>query len=308
MRAGQFPASEEVMKSGNWKIMPTLSALALATMFAPYAHAGCGLYSPVPHAASWRPRIASPRLVLAALTIDDDAATPHGQQILQADQLYTNALKTTQNIIGAYNLAQRMATAPSSLYSGYTNMGQQFWVPFTQPANTYGNLQQFINAIATGNGAASANQAASIQRTGQISGYSSLSTQGQQAVAAQGATIDLSDAVHASSLQTLGTVRANSAQRETDISNLETASHSADPAQQTEMATLQRINQAMLIQLRTQQEQGQMTQAQTLQQMVQQKQQQDALKLTMQAADGYEVNYNSHVSNDPTGITKALSY
>jgi hypothetical protein len=187
-------------------------------------------------------------------------------------------------------------------------MGRQFSVPFTQPANTYGNLQQFINAIATGSGAASANQAASIQRTGQISGYSSLSTQGQQAVAAQGATIDLSDAVNASSLQTLGTIRANSAQRETNISTLETASHSADPAQQTEMATLQRINQAMLIQLRTQQEQGQMTQAQTLQQMVQQKQQQDALKLTMQAADGYEANYNSHVSNDTTGITKALSY
>lgn len=244
----------------------------------------------------------------SGIVYDPTQSVHAAQQILQADQLYTTTLKTTQNIIGAYNLVQRMATAPSSLYSGYPNMGQQFWVPFTQPANTYGNLQQFINAIATGTGAASANQAASIQRTGQISGYSSLSTQGQQAVAAQGATIDLSDAVNASSLQTLGTVRANSAQRETDISNLESASHSVDPSQQTEMATLQRINQAMLIQLRTQQEQEQMTQAQTLQQMVQQKQQQDALKLTMQAADGYEANYNSHVSNDTTGITKALSY
>ncbi len=46
------------MKSGNWKIVPALSALALATMFAPYAHAGCGLYHPVPHAASWQPQIA----------------------------------------------------------------------------------------------------------------------------------------------------------------------------------------------------------------------------------------------------------
>ena len=70
------------MKSGNWKIMPTLSALALATMFAPYAHAGCGLYSPVPHAASWRPQIASPRLVMAALAIDDDDATPPGHSIV----------------------------------------------------------------------------------------------------------------------------------------------------------------------------------------------------------------------------------
>jgi hypothetical protein len=71
------PAEEEVMKSGNWKIVPALSALVLATMFAPAAHAGCGLYSPVPHAASWQPQIASPRLVLAALAIDEDAATQH---------------------------------------------------------------------------------------------------------------------------------------------------------------------------------------------------------------------------------------
>ena len=51
-----------------------------------------------------------------------------------------------------------------------------------------------------------------------------------------------------------------------------------------------------------------MTQAQSLQQMVQQKQQKDAIKMSMQGADGYEANYNSHVSTDTTGITKALSY
>ncbi len=70
------------MKSGSWRIMPALSALALATMFAPYAHAGCGLYRPVPHAASWQPQITSPRLVLAALTIDEDAAVPQGPSIV----------------------------------------------------------------------------------------------------------------------------------------------------------------------------------------------------------------------------------
>ena len=93
-------------------------------------------------------------------------------------------------------------------------------------------------------------------------GYSSLSPQGQQAIAARGATVDLSDAVNASSLQTVGTIRANSAQREADISQLEAATHSSDPAQHTEMATLQRINQALLIELRTQQDTNQMLQAQ----------------------------------------------
>jgi hypothetical protein len=187
-------------------------------------------------------------------------------------------------------------------------MVQQTWTPVAHPANTYGNSLPWTNAATYGNGAAAANQGASIQRTGQISGYSSLNTQGQQAIAAQGATVDLADAINATSLQTIGTVRANAPQREADIKTLEAASHSTDPTQQTELATLQRINQAMLLQLRTQQEASQMTQAQSLQQMVQQKQQQDALKMSMQAADGYEANYKSHVTTDTTGITKALSY
>jgi hypothetical protein len=249
-------------------------------------------------------------LVLAALALASTAQVAHAQfesgvvfdptqsahaaqQILQANQLYTTTLKTTQNIIGAYNLAQRMATAPSSLYLGYTNLGRQFWVPFTEPSNTYGNLQQFITAIATGNGAAGAYQSASVQRTGQISGYNSLGPQGQQIIAAQGATVDLSDAINASSLQTVGSIRASSAQRETDISQLEAASHSSDPAQHTELATLQRINQALLIELRTQQEASEMLQTQALQQMIGQKAQQDNLKSLFQLGNGYQQNFNT---------------
>jgi hypothetical protein len=134
---------------------------------------------------------------------------------------------------------------------------------------------------------------ASVPRTGQISDYNSLSPLGQQMVAAQGATVDLSDAANASSLQTVGTIRANSTQREADISQLEAASHSTDPAQQTEMATLQRINQALLIELRTQQETNQMLQAQVLQQIVGQKVQQDNLKSLFETGDGYEQNFNT---------------
>jgi hypothetical protein len=215
------------------------------------------------------------------------------QQIAQGSQLYTTTIQTTQNVIAAYNLAQRMASSPQSLYTSYSNLGRQQWTTMTKPANTYGNSQPWMNAATTGYGAASANQTASVPRTSQISGYSSLSTQGQQMIAAQGATVDLSDAVNSSSLQTLGSIRANSAQREADINQLEAASHSTDPAQQTEMATLQRINQAMLIELRTQQETNQMLQAQALQQMVGQKVQQDNLKSLFQAGNVYQQNFNS---------------
>jgi hypothetical protein len=224
----------------------------------------------------------------------DPAQSAHAaQQILQANQIYTTTLKTTQNVIGAYNLAQRMANLPQSLYMSYTNLGRQQWTTLTQPANTYGNSLAWMNAASTGYGASSANQTASLQRTTPISGYSSLSPQGQQAIAAQGATVDLSDAANATSLQTVGSIRANSIQRETDISQLEAASHSADPAQHTEMATLQRINQALLIELRTQQETNQMIQAQALQQIVGQKIQQDNLKSLFQTGNSYQQTFNA---------------
>ena len=135
-----------------------------------------------------------------------------------------------------------------------------------------------------------------------------MSAASQQQIAAQGATSDLNDAVNATSLQTHGTIRAHAQRREADISALEAASHSPDPAQQTELAILQRINQALLLQLRTQQESNQISQAQTLQQMMAAKQQQDALKTTFQNAVSYQNTFHSTVAPAYTGATSALRY
>lgn len=215
------------------------------------------------------------------------------QQIVQTNQIYTTTVETTRNVLAAYNLAQRMATLPQTLYTTYSNLGRQQWTTLTLPANTYGNALLWMNSASTGYGAASANQTASMPRAGQIAGYNSLSSLGQQAIAAQGATVDLSDAVNASSLQTIGTIRANAAQREVDISQLEAASHSTDAAQHTEMATLQRINQALLIELRTQQETNQILQAQALQQLIGQKVQQDNLKSLFQLGNSYQQGFSA---------------
>jgi hypothetical protein len=74
--SANLKTGEILMKSTSFlAIRAAIAGLALATMFGPYARAGCGLYSPVPHHANWQPQIASPRLVQAALAIDDDHAT-----------------------------------------------------------------------------------------------------------------------------------------------------------------------------------------------------------------------------------------
>jgi hypothetical protein len=214
------------------------------------------------------------------------------QQIHQATQLYSTTREQMQNVIDSYNLAKQMASSPSMLYSTFQSRSQQ-WVGVSPSANTYGNTTGWINAITTGSGAPIATQQISIPRVSQLSGYGQLDTQGQRTIAAQGASADLGDTANSTTIQTLGTIRANSQQREQDITNLEAMSHSTDPAQHTEMATLQRINQALLIELRSQQEANQMLQAQAMQQMVGQKVQQDNLKSLFQTGSTYQQNYNS---------------
>ena len=69
------------MRTGNLKIVPVLCGLVLATMVVPCAYAGCGQYRPVLHAAGWHPQIATPRLLSAALILDEDAATPEPSMV-----------------------------------------------------------------------------------------------------------------------------------------------------------------------------------------------------------------------------------
>ncbi len=243
-----------------------------------------------------------------SVTYDPTQSAHAAQQLLQGDKLYTTTQKTTQNIIATYNLAQRMATAPQSLYQSYTNIGREQWTQFSQPANTYGNTLPWVSSASTGAGAPASVLGASVPRTSQLTGYGSLTPDSQRAIAAQGATVDLGDTANTTNLQAIGTIRSNSSARESDIARLEAASHSTDPLQQTELATLQRINLALLLMLRSQQDQSQLATGQTLNQLVQQKQQQDELKLLFQSAQGYQANYNSKVSTPSSSVTNAFHY
>lgn len=229
------------------------------------------------------------------------------QQIEQGQNIFTNTVKLADNAISTYNLAHQMSIAPQSLYQPFLSPST-YWVMLNQSANTYGNSRQWTNSVNTGAGASYGYQQASIPRTGQINGYGNMSTSAQQQIAAQGATADLNDSVTTSNMQTLGTIRANSQQRQTDINNLIGASQSIDSAQHTEMATLQRINQALVLLLQEQQEANQISQANALQQIVAQKQKQDTLKAGFQDTANYINIYQTHVAPAYNGGAQALTY
>ena len=52
------------------------------------------------------------RAKFGGIVLDPTQAAHAAQQLIQGSQLYTTTIKTTQNVMEAYNLAQRMATAP----------------------------------------------------------------------------------------------------------------------------------------------------------------------------------------------------
>ncbi|MFP5209490.1 MAG: hypothetical protein ACLGRW_09390 [Acidobacteriota bacterium] len=229
------------------------------------------------------------------------------EQISQGQQIFTNTVKLADNAIATYNLAYRMSLAPQSLYQPFLSPST-YWTALDQTANTYGNSQVWTNSVNTGVGAAAGYEQASVPRTGEVSGYANLSTAGQEEIAAQGATADLNDSVTSSNMQILGTIRADSERRQADINALVSASQSSNPAQHTEMATLQRINQALVLLLQEQQEANQIGEALTLQQIVAQKQQQDTLKTGFQDTTNYTNNYQTRIASAYNGAAEALTY
>lgn len=62
------------MKSLTMRIAPVFGALALAIVFVPHAHAGCGLYRPASFDASPNRQFGSPHLLLATFNSDDEPA------------------------------------------------------------------------------------------------------------------------------------------------------------------------------------------------------------------------------------------
>lgn len=246
---------------------------------------------------------------------EEQSLANEAQQIENGTKIFTNtvkiattALQTYNTVQQQYNLYRQMILAPNMLYQRFLSPRSDLML-MQQISNTYGNSMGWLNASNTGTGAAASYQLAVVPRTpNMIPGYGTTSVYGQQQIAAQGATIDIGDSVMSTNLQALGTIRANQIARQTDITNLENATLSQDPSQQTIMATLQRINLALLLELRNQQDANQINANLALQQMVAQKQQQDALKAGFMDAGNFNSTYQTQVAPAYNGAAQALAY
>lgn len=245
---------------------------------------------------------------------EEQSIANQAQQIEQGQQIFTNtvkiaatALQTYNVVMQQYQLTQQMILAPRMLYAPFLSPTSGLLM-LQQVSNTYGNSIGWLNSANTGNGASVAYQQVSVPNTNNvIPGYGTASVAGQLQIAAQGATVDLGDSVMTNNLQALGTIRANQAARQTDLANLEAATQTLDPSQQTIMAELQRINQALLLELRTLQDANQINANLALQQLIAQKQEQDAMKSTFRDSSGYESYYNANITTTSGGSSTLLT-
>ena len=288
------------------KLIVTALSIGLAAALQPAAHAQFGsgiVYDPTQSAHA-----------IVQIEHEERSISNQFQQIEQGQQIFTNTVKIATTALQAYNVAKQqynlvhqMILAPRMLYSRFLSPTSDLLL-LQQISNTYGNSMGWLNSANTGKGAAASYQQVSVPNTANvIPGYSTASVAGQLQIAAQGATVDINDSVMTNNLQALGTIRANQTARQTDIANLEAATQTQDASQQTIMATLQRINQALLLELRTQQDANQINANLALQQIVAQKQQQDAMKYAFRDSAGYENYYNANITTTSSGSGSLLT-
>jgi hypothetical protein len=288
------------------KVKKLAVTIGLAAALQPIAHAQFGsgiVYDPTQSAHA-----------ITQIEHEERSISNQFQQIEQGQQIFSNTLKIATTALQAYNLAKQqynlvhqMILAPRMLYSRFQSPTSDLLL-LQQISNTYGNSMGWLNSANTGKGAAASYQQVSVPTTTNVNpGYNTASVAGRLQIAAQGATVDINDSVMTNNLQALGTIRANQTSRQTDIANLEAATQTQDASQQTVMATLQRINQSLLLQLRAEQDANQINANLALQQIVAQKQQQDAMKSAFRDSAGYENYYNTNISTTSSGSGNLLT-
>ena len=232
------------------------------------------------------------------------------QQLQTAEQIYTTAYRTMNQIIAAYNLAYQMSRMPQNLATRYQS-DFAMWTNFSSASvpDTYGNTSAWITALDLGNPtrAVSAYNNAVIPLESYPGG--SLSQQDantQAAIKNQYASSEIGQADVTNLLSTLGTIRSDSETFQQKLANLESDTYSDDPGQQTSNALLGKINTATMLQIHSQQDTNQILSAVAAQQALDAKEQLDERNRVINESIYFDQNFPNVMQQTTGGITSAI--
>lgn len=196
---------------------------------------------------------------------------------------YANALLMLAELIQSYEqlkaqlefqiwMSQRV---PVNMGARYRTIGVP-WYGLQVPYDRFGNLGAWLQVVNAGGGATGGYGGASIELRTYGSSFSKLAFDEQAKVASNYASTELADGTNIHSMETVGMLRANAPVVDRSIESLTNDSLSLDPAMNTEIAVLNKINAASVASLRMTRDTNRALLSVVEQQMVESKRRRDA--------------------------------
>jgi len=223
------------------------------------------------------------------------------QQLVQLRQTY-------QQVLNQYNLALRMSRNLENMPARYRAAFSE-WRSFTA-TDLYGNTGRWVSAV---NGAGPQSVSAAYQQatiplvTYSQSDLNAINPMDARNLQSVYASLQLADGANVSALTTVGNIRANAQTVQQQIANLEQDSFSNDPALNTEVTVLNKINASNVLTLHTLQDANNLRVAVLEQQVLQAKQERDAKVANVNFAIQMRQQVTQNLAPFTTNLTGSLA-
>ena len=227
------------------------------------------------------------------------------QQLLQLEQQYAQLVQTYQMVRNQYDEMLWMARqVPVNMAARYRALATPWRT--SDATNTYGTTGAWTTSVNTGLGV-SAGYSSATEGLG-FYGAALGNIPGDQLgrVKTQYATVELTDGANLAALATLGQLRGNAPAVETAIRNLEDDSLSSDPAMNTEIAVLNKINAANLIAVRSTQDTNKLLAALAEEAIIDAKRKRDAEAQTINNHIRFMADGRAAIAAQAAGASEAM--
>jgi type IV secretion system protein TrbJ len=197
------------------------------------------------------------------------------QQLFRLEQQYAQLVQTYQMVRSQYEQMIWMAKqVPVNMAARY-RMLRPPW-RLSTATDTYGTTTGWTSGINTGAAVSQGYSTAVHPLESYGSAFGNIPSDQQDRIKTDYATVELTDGANVAGIDAIGHLRGNAAAVETAIQNLENDSLSPDPAMNTEIAVLNKINAANVINVRSVQDTNQLLITLAEEQIIQAKRQRDA--------------------------------
>jgi hypothetical protein len=196
------------------------------------------------------------------------------QHLIQLEQQYTQLVQTYEVVLNQYVHMVRMAQqVPVNMAARYRALATP-WLN-SSATNTYGTTGGWVAGINTGVGVASGYSRATQPLADYGAALGNVPADQLDRIKTGYATVELTDGANLHGIETIGRLRANAPAIENAIQGLENDSLSSDPAMNTEIAVLNKINAANVIAIRGSQDTNKLLVALAEEQVIEAKRKRD---------------------------------